>query len=106
MSDFIKGPWSTDGESDWTLDTGGGCTYYHVYDNKGLAISIVAVRRPSEEPRLEALKSLIVSAPELYNALWEAVELSDRTLPPSGRTHERQRVYDLCLAALKKAGGE
>lgn len=46
------------------------------------------------------------AADDMYNALWEAVELSDRTLPPSGRTHECQRVYDLCLAALKKAEGE
>lgn len=43
---------------------------------------------------------------EMYNALWEAIELSDRTLPPSGRTAEGQRVYDLCLAALAKAEGE
>lgn len=43
---------------------------------------------------------------DMYNALWEAVELSDRTLPPSGRTAECQRVYDLCRSALKKAEGE
>ena len=29
---------------------------------------------------------------DMYNALWEVVELSDRTLPPSGRTAECQRV--------------
>ncbi len=46
------------------------------------------------------------AANEMYNALWEAVELSDRTLPPSGRTAECQRVYDLCRDALKKAEGE
>ena len=46
------------------------------------------------------------AADDMYNALWEAVELSDRTLPPSGRTAECQRVYDLCRAALKKAEGE
>ena len=46
------------------------------------------------------------AADDMYNALWEAVELSDRTLPPSGRTPECQRVYDLCRAALKKAEGE
>ncbi len=46
------------------------------------------------------------AADDMYNALWEVVELSDRTLPPSGRTHECQRVYDLCRAALKKAEGE
>lgn len=45
------------------------------------------------------------AADDLYNALWEAVELSDRTLPPSGRTDECQRVYDLCRAALAKAEG-
>lgn len=43
---------------------------------------------------------------DMYNALWEAVELSDRTLTPSGRTAECQRVYDLCRAALAKAEGE
>ncbi len=46
------------------------------------------------------------AADDMYNALWEAVELSDRTLPPSGRTAECQRVYDLCRAALAKAEGE
>ncbi len=46
------------------------------------------------------------AADDMYNALWEAVELSDRTLPPSGRTAECQRVYDLCRAALKRAEGE
>lgn len=46
------------------------------------------------------------AADDMYNALWEAVELSDRTLTPSGRTAECQRVYDLCRAALKKAEGE
>ncbi len=46
------------------------------------------------------------AADDMYNALWEDVELSDRTLPPSGRTAECQRVYDLCRAALKKAEGE
>lgn len=49
---------------------------------------------------------LIAAAPDMYNALWEAVELSDRTLPPSGRTAECQRVYDLCRAALAKAESE
>lgn len=43
---------------------------------------------------------------DMYDALWEAVELSDRTLPESVRTDECQRVYDLCVAALKKAEGE
>jgi hypothetical protein len=49
---------------------------------------------------------LIAAAPDMYNALWEAVELSDRTLPPSGRTAECQRVYDLCRAALAKSEGD
>jgi len=48
-----------------------------------------------------------IAAEELYDALWAAVELSDRTLPPSGRTTECQRVYDQCVAALNLAeGGE
>lgn len=50
-------------------------------------------------------KTLIAAAPDLYNALWEAVELLDRTLDGK-RTDECQRVYDLCRAALKKAEGE
>ena len=44
-------------------------------------------------------------SPDLYDALWAAVELSDRTLPPSGRTPECQRVYDQCVAALNLADG-
>lgn len=46
------------------------------------------------------------AADDLYNALWAAVELSDRTLPQSGRTAECQRVYDQCVDALKLAEGE
>ena len=46
------------------------------------------------------------AADDMYNALWEAVELSDRTLTEAGRTAECQRVYDLCRAALKRAEGE
>lgn len=42
------------------------------------------------------------AAADMYDALWAAVELSDRTLEGK-RTAECQRVYDLCLAALKKA---
>ena len=49
---------------------------------------------------------LIAAAPDMYDALWEAIELSDRTLPPSGRTPECQRVYDIVRAALAKAEGE
>ncbi len=49
---------------------------------------------------------LFYAAPDMYDALWEAIELSDRTLPPSGRTPECQRVYDLCRAALKRAEGD
>lgn len=44
-----------------------------------------------------------LAAEEMYDALWAAVELSDRTLPKSGRTDECQRVYDQCVAALKFA---
>lgn len=46
------------------------------------------------------------AADDLYNALWEAVEISDRNLTEAGRTPECQKVYNLCLAALKKAEGE
>ncbi len=55
---------------------------------------------------LAAVELRMKAADDMYNALWEVVEISDRTLPPSGRTHECQRVYDLCRAALKKAEGE
>lgn len=37
---------------------------------------------------IERAASRISAADDMYNALWEAVELSDRTLPPSGRTDE------------------
>lgn len=57
-----------------------------------------------DEMRL--IEQRMKAADDMYNALWEAVELSDRTLPPSGRTSECQRVYDLCRAALKRAEGE
>ena len=43
------------------------------------------------------------AADDMYDALWETIELSDRTLPPSGRTPECQRVYDIVRAALRKA---
>lgn len=46
------------------------------------------------------------AAYDLYNALWEAVEISDHNLTEAGRTPECQKVYDLCLAALRKAEGE
>lgn len=49
---------------------------------------------------------LIAAAPDMYDALWEAVELSDRTVTEAGRTPECQRVYDIVRAALKKAEGE
>ncbi len=55
---------------------------------------------------LTAVELRMKAADDMYNALWEAVELSDRTLPPSGRTAECQRVYDLCRDALKKAERE
>lgn len=55
---------------------------------------------------LTAVELRMKAADDMYNALWEVVELSDRTLPPSGRTHECQRVYDLCRAALKRAEGD
>lgn len=43
---------------------------------------------------------------DMYDALWAAIELSDRTLPKGGRTEECQRVYDQCLAALNLAEGK
>lgn len=56
--------------------------------------------------RLYVEDAKYAAAPDLYNALWEAVEISDRNLTEAGRTPECQKVYDLCLAALRKAEGE
>lgn len=46
------------------------------------------------------------AAPDMYDALWETIELSDRNLTEAGRTPECQRVYDIVRAALAKAEGE
>lgn len=67
------------------------------------AIDVARLENLSDKIKIEEYADIIES---LYNALWEVVELSDRTLPPSGRTAECQRVYDLCRAALYKAEGE
>lgn len=48
---------------------------------------------------------LIAAAPDMYDALWEVCELSDRNLTEAGRTPECQRVYDIVRAALAKAEG-
>lgn len=60
-----------------------------------------SLRKMQEESQL-----MRRAARDMYDALWAAVELSDRTLPKSGRTAECQKVYDQCVAALKKAEGE
>lgn len=67
------------------------------------AIDIACLENLSDRIKIEEYADIIEA---LYNALWEAVELSDRTLTPSARTAECQRVYDLCLYALKRAEGE
>ncbi len=67
------------------------------------AIDIARLENLSDKIKIEEYADIIEA---LYNALWEVVELSDRTLPPSGRTAECQRVYDLCVAAMRKAEGE
>lgn len=46
------------------------------------------------------------AAYDMYDALWETIELSDRNLTEAGRTPECQRVYDIVRAALAKAEGE
>ena len=46
------------------------------------------------------------AADDMYDALWETIELSDRNLTEAGRTPECQRVYDIVRAALRKAEGE
>ena len=90
MGNFTQGPWTYDKEDGEVYKQG--------------AYTSVAVVLGGDAGSENGI--LIASAPDLYNALWEVVELSDRTLPPAGRTADCQRVYDLCLAALKKAEGE
>lgn len=46
------------------------------------------------------------AAYDMYDALWETIELSDRNITEAGRTPECQRVYDIVRAALRKAEGE
>jgi len=48
----------------------------------------------------------MMAADDMYDALWETIELSDRNLTEAGRTPECQRVYDIVRAALKRAEGE
>lgn len=98
MGQFTEGPWCVYPETD-------GTEICAVKNTKGLPIRQLIARPVRGENWIDNA-TLLASAPDLYNALWEAVELSDRTLPPSGRTAECQRVYDLCRAALKRAEGE
>lgn len=90
---FTPGPWEIDRNKGGSIEGIGPLLAEEYAGSAWLEVS-------------EGNAHLIASAPDLYNALWEAVELSDRRLPESGRTAECQRVYDLCVAALKKAEGE
>ena len=96
MGNFTQGPWKRYG---LFVDAKDGSSIF-------TALGYGPDERPLPKEVSKANANLIAAAPDLYNALWEVVELSDRTLPPSGRTHECQRVYDLCRAALAKAEGE
>lgn len=62
----------------------------------------------AHEMLLEALRyeRMRNAAPDMYDALWETIELLDRNLTEAGRTPECQRVYDIVRAALAKAEGE
>lgn len=57
-------------------------------------------------PDRDSNARLIAAAPDMYDALWETIELSDRNLTEAGRTPECQRVYDIVRAALAKAEGD
>lgn len=91
------GPWHHAADNDGA--------YWIVQDPVTWISRIAKVPAYSDMPNEDNAR-MLAAAPDLYSALWEVVELSDRTLPPSGRTAECQRVYDLCRAALKRAEGE
>jgi len=77
MTDLIKGPWTVTGETTWSLDTGGGNSYYHIYNNSGTPVAIVAVDYSFNadtslfegEETLDEITSLVVSAPNMLKAL-------------------------------------
>lgn len=97
---FTPGPWIWAEGNKGLYGAGPDNAVLAFYHYEGMHLS------GKTEISQECNARLIASAPDMYDALWEAVELSDRTLPESGRTAECQRVYDLCVAALKKAEGE
>jgi hypothetical protein len=46
---------------------------------------------------------LIAAAPDLLEALKEALALADRNVTPAGRTEECQALYDKCAGIIAKA---
>lgn len=93
---FTPGPWKQDG--------------LFVDGADGSSIFTATGYGPDNSPHPKSVKianaRLIAAAPDMYNALWETIELSDRNLTEAGRTPECQRVYDIVRAALRKAEGE
>lgn len=99
---FTPGPWS------WELSDHYGYSVLWNAEKREEVISTGGINDGDSpitwmgEEMTERNKNLIASAPDLYDALWAAVELSDRTLDGK-RTPECQKVYDQCVAALKLA---
>lgn len=93
---FTPGPWVKNG---LFVDGADGSAIF-------TGLGYEANNTPSGYDVCEANARLIAAAPDMYDALWEVCELSDRNLTEAGRTPECQRVYDLCRAALSKAEGE
>lgn len=93
---FTPGPWRV-GPVDDTM----------VFDARGNEVATIDgdYNHPDTWPIMEANARLIAAAPDMCNALWETIELSDRNLTEAGRTPECQRVYDIVRAALAKAEG-
>ena len=108
---FTPGPWmlGADGENIITnyRDENGNMTDEN-WLKGGWAKSVCTVKYASwmgyEEAKYNA--HLIAAAPDMYDALWETIELSDRNLTEAGRTPECQRVYDIVRSALAKAEGD
>ena len=95
---FTPGPWCIYPETD-------GTEICAVTISKGLPIRQL-IAHPVRGDNWINNARLIAAAPDMYDALWETIELSDRNLTEAGRTPECQRVYDIVRAALAKAEGE
>lgn len=100
---FTPGPW---------ISSGNAYGKVFVHGGKSLTTSVGTEYREliaggnSHDTLKVSNARLIAAAPDMYDALWETIELSDRNLTEAGRTPECQRVYDIVRAALKRAEGE